>query len=261
MGKAGHTVRKALYRSLSLDNYLKLLSSVFLFYYRHGMMRRSEAYEYPYFLRNLVSPGDTVIDIGANLGYYSYALSRLAGPSGKVYAVEPVRPILRVLKRNLRRCSNVEILNYALGDTERTIRMGNATVGKDGYFGTGQNFVMDKPAAGMPVVEFEAEMKRGSLLFGALEKIDFIKCDIEGYERVVMTEMTPLLEKHRPTVLIETGGDNRPFIVTLVRSLGYDGYTLHEGRMKPLADTDGKDIIFIHPSRRERFENLTEPCE
>lgn len=63
---------------------------------------------------------------------------------------------------------------------------------------------MDRPTDGLPVVEFEAEMRRGSVLFADLPKIDFIKCDIEGYEGVVIPELRPLIERHLPTVLIET---------------------------------------------------------
>ena len=93
-------------------------------------------------------------------------------------------------------------------------------------------------------VEFTAQMRRGSELFGKLERLDFIKCDIEGYEVIVMREMRPLLERHRPTVLIETGGENRPQIVALFTGLGYTGYTLDRGREIPLTDDSSKDIIF-----------------
>lgn len=90
------------------------------------------------------------------------------------------------------------------------IRMGNATVRTGGYFGTGQNFVME--AGAEADVEFTAEMRRGSELFGHLTRIDFIKCDVEGYEVVIMEEMRPLLERFRPTVLIETGRrEPRPY--------------------------------------------------
>ena len=90
--------------------------------------------------------GDLAIDIGANLGYYARLMSRIAGRNGHVYAVEPVAPIRRVLERNLSGCGNVDILPYALGAAEGEIRMGNATVRTGGYFGTGQNFVMEAGA-------------------------------------------------------------------------------------------------------------------
>ena len=115
MGKIGTCIRRVLYRSLSLENYLKVLSGAYLWGYRLGLSPHAAAYEYPRFLKYLIAPGDTVIDIGANLGYYSYAMARLTGSSGKVYAVEPVAPIRRVLEHNLRRFRNVEILACALG--------------------------------------------------------------------------------------------------------------------------------------------------
>ena len=181
-------------------------------------------------------------------GYYARLMSRIAGRNGHVYAVEPVAPIRRVLERNLSGCGNVDILPYALGAAEGEIRMGNATVRTGGYFGTGQNFVMEEGAEAD--VEFTAEMRRGSELFGHLTRIDFIKCDVEGYEVVIMEEMRPLLERFRPTVLIETGGENRDRIVALFTDLGYDAYTLHRGQEIPLRAGSKKDIIFRPKKKR-----------
>lgn len=59
-----------------------------------------------------------------------------------------------------------------------------------------------------------------------------------------MRELRPLLERFRPTVLIETGGENRPQIIELFTELGYRGYTLENGREIPLAPDTEKDIIF-----------------
>lgn len=238
----GGFIHRVLYRTLPLEGYLRAVSRMFFLWQRLGIGRYAPATEYVYHLPKLVRPGDVCIDIGANLGYYARTLSRLAGASGRVYAVEPMPPILDVLRGNLRRCRNVEILPYALGTEDKPIRMGNDSARESGYFGTGQNFVNEASASAD--VEFTAQMRRGSELFAGLERIDFIKCDIEGYELIVMREMRPLLERHRPTVLIETGGANRPQIVTLFRELGYEGRTLEHGNEVPLAQESTKDIIF-----------------
>ena len=218
------------------------MSRLFFLWQRLGLGRRAPETEYVYHLPQLVRAGDTCIDIGANLGYYARTISRLAGPAGRVYAVEPVAPIRKVLSRNLRRCGNTEILPFALGAAAGPIRMGNDSARENGYFGTGRNFVNE--GGGRSDVEFTAEMRRGSELFARLPRLDFIKCDIEGYEAVVMEEMRPLLERFRPTVLIETGGENRPRIVRLFTRLGYAGYTLDRGREIPLSPGSTKDIIF-----------------
>ena len=236
------TLHRILYRTLPLEGYLRAVSRLFFLWQRLGLGRRAPETEYVYHLPQLVRAGDTCIDIGANLGYYARTISRLAGPAGRVYAVEPVAPIRKVLSRNLRRCGNTEILPFALGAAAGPIRMGNDSARENGYFGTGRNFVNED--GGRSDVEFTAEMRRGSELFARLPRLDFIKCDIEGYEAVVMEEMRPLLERFRPTVLIETGGENRPRIVRLFTRLGYAGYTLDRGREIPLSPGSTMDIIF-----------------
>lgn len=236
------TLHRILYRTLPLEGYLRAVSRLFFLWQRLGLGRRAPETEYVYHLPQLVRAGDTCIDIGANLGYYARTISRLAGPAGRVYAVEPVAPIRKVLSRNLRRCGNTEIIPYALGTENKPITMANDSARETGYFGTGQNFVND--GGEKAAVEFTAQMRRGSELFGKLERLDFVKCDIEGYEAVVMNEMRPLLEKFRPAVLIETGGANRPQIVALFTELGYRGYTLEHGQEVPLTENSTKDIIF-----------------
>ncbi|MEZ3442211.1 FkbM family methyltransferase [uncultured Alistipes sp.] len=235
-------LHRILYRLLPLEGYLRVVSSLFFLWHRLGLGRRSEALEYVYHLPRLVRAGDVCIDIGANLGYYARTLARLAGPEGRVYAVEPVAPVRKVLSRNLRRCVNTEIIPYALGGEDRTVVLANDSARETGYLGTGRNFV--KESGGRSDVEFVAEMRRGSGLFGGLERLDFIKCDVEGYELHILREMRTVLERHRPTVLIETGGENRPAVVRLFGELGYAGYTLADGREVPLTSGSGKDIIF-----------------
>ncbi len=211
---------------------------------RIGWGRHKPALEYIYHLKHIIKKGGVALDIGANLGYYTRTLSKVVGDEGRVFAVEPVPPIFEVLKRNNRRCRNVELYNVALGVNDTTITMANDSVGVDGYFGTGQNFVKERDTKEGEIVEFEAQMRRGSELFGDLERLDFVKCDIEGYEVVVMGEIRPLLEHHRPVVLIETGGENRTAIIDMFTEMGYQGYTLESGREVALTVESTKDIIF-----------------
>lgn len=199
--------------------------------------------EYSYHLPQLVKRGDTAIDIGANLGYYTCPLADLVGVEGRVYAVEPVPVIFSVLRRNVGHRVNVQLLNYALGDKECAVEMANDSVATVGYFGTGRNFVSEGDLS-KDAVRFTAQMRRGSELFKSVEKIDFIKCDIEGYERVVMPELRPLLEKHHPTVLVETDGESRRQMVEMFGEMGYKAFMLDDGREVALDVKSNKDIIF-----------------
>ena len=240
MGKLFH---RLLYRLLSLEGYLRVVSRLFFLTRALGIGRNGRALEYNYHLPNLVSRGATAIDIGANLGYYTRPLADIVGAEGRVYAVEPVPVIFDVLKRNTAGRRNVTLLNYALGSEERTIEMANDSVAEVGYFGTGRNFVSEGSLS-KSAVRFTAQMKRGSDLFGGLERIDFIKCDIEGYERIVMPELRPIIERHHPTVLIETDGETRRQIVDLFTELGYKAFMLKDGIEVPLDIYSDKDIIF-----------------
>ena len=240
MGKLFH---RLLYRLLPLGGYLRVVSRMFFLYRALGIGRKGRALEYNYHLPQLVGRGATAIDIGANLGYYTRPLSAIVGDEGRVYAVEPVPVIFDVLKRNVAGCNNVTLLNYALGSEERTIEMANDSVAAAGYFGTGRNFVSDGELSG-EAIKFTAEMRRGSRLFADLERVDFIKCDIEGYERVVIPEMRAIIERHHPTVLIETDGDTRQEIIEMFTQMGYRAYMLEAGREVTLDASSDKDIIF-----------------
>ena len=66
-------------------------------------------------LRRVVTPGMTVIDVGANIGVYSRFLAGLVGADGKVVAFEPAPDVFRRLQDNVARLSQVEPINAAVG--------------------------------------------------------------------------------------------------------------------------------------------------
>ncbi len=211
-------------------------------YVKLGLGRTSRATEYIFHLPKLISRGGVAIDIGANLGYYSRPLADIVGDSGKVYSVEPVPLIFGVLKQNLKGRKNIELLNVALGTEEREITMSNSSVAECGYFGTGQNEVGGGRKAG--AIEFTAQMCRGSKLFAELERVDLIKCDIEGYESVVIPEIMPIIERHRPVILLESGGESRVKMIEMIEGVGYERFILIEGEEQREVSISDKDLIF-----------------
>ena len=241
----GRLARRILYRLLPFETYLYLLSKGFFWAYRTGRLRGQPNYKYPYFLADFIQPGWTVIDIGANLGYYSRLFAEWVGPEGRVLSVEPVAPVRRVLERNTRNFSQVTILPYALGREEKNIVLGNDSLHKFGYVASGSHYVMDAGTDAAADVEFRATMKRGSRLFADLDRIDFIKCDIEGYETVVLPEMRELVARHRPAVLVETDGEKRKQILSLFAELGYRPYQLDDAlELVPMWNGE-EDLLFL----------------
>lgn len=244
--------KKFLYNNLSFENYLRTLSRLYFLAYNMGLLKKNPNIQYPYFLKNKIKKGDVVIDIGANLGYYSRLMAKWVGKNGKIYAVEPVEPIRHVLTKNVKKYDCVEILPFALGTENKKIQLGNDSLNKNGYVATGSHFVMEQNEEN-PDIIFQAEMRKASELFGELQRLDFIKCDVEGYEIHIIPEMTALIERHKPAILVETGGENRRQIIDILQEKNYAAYVLKDQKLYPLQDADTDDILFIHRDKRDDF--------
>ncbi|MBK7108677.1 MAG: FkbM family methyltransferase [Bacteroidetes bacterium] len=139
--KRKSVVKQFLFKHLKFETYLLILSKLYFISYRLGILKFSKAYTYHYALKQFIKSGDTVIDIGANLGYYSVLFSRWVKSLGKVFAVEPVIPVFNTLKKNTSGLGNITLLNFALGDENKSIRMANESKEKYGYITTGTHFV------------------------------------------------------------------------------------------------------------------------
>lgn len=161
--------------------------------------------------------------------------------------MEPVKPILEVLKINTKRLSNIEIYPCALGEENKTIQLGNNTFQKSGFVAGGSNYILDQNKQADTV--FEAEMKKSSELFSNLDRLDFIKCDIEGYETVVIPELEPIITKMKPILLVEARGVNRIQMLELFERLEYNAFVLNNGELFPAQKDEYRDILFVPPEK------------
>ena len=246
-------IKAFLYRLLGGEKYLKLLNRGFFFMYNTGMLRSDDEYKYHYFAKNLIKEGDTVVDIGANLGYYTKLFSKWVGEKGKVFAIEPVPLYTEIIRWACRNRNNITLFPYALGTENKKVHL--VTPDHFGYLRTGLPQVYDeRNNRNLSEYEFafEAEMKNARELFNAFEKIDYLKCDIEGYERVVIPEILPVLQKLKPTIQIETNGENRPLIESTLYSAGFEKYYLDGSTLKkavPGQKEPEGDLVFIHKDK------------
>jgi FkbM family methyltransferase len=261
MRRNGELMKLFLFKTLSFEHYLYALSKMYFLAYDLGLLKRKPLYKYHYFLKSIIKKTDTVIDIGANLGYFSVYFSRWVGAKGAVYAVEPVESVRKVLTRNVKKCSNVKIIPYALGEFNKDIEIVNTTRKSKGFIASGSNYVMDgsRPVTDENIDKFNAVMRKGSELFGGLTKIDFIKCDVEGYEMNIIPEMEALLKKHEPLMLIETRRENRVFLQKYLSDLGFLGFVLENGKLfssLTIKEKEEDDILFIPESKVQHYKNF-----
>src|SRR5258708_4633510 len=124
----------------------------------------------------LIKPGDVVLDLGANIGYYTLLFARLVGPAGRVYAFEPEPANCALLKKN------VELNGY-----ENVVLVSKAVSNQTGLgklflcdFNQGDHRLYDSKD-GRPHIEIETvELDRFFHNYGG--SFDFIKFDIQGAE-------------------------------------------------------------------------------
>jgi FkbM family methyltransferase len=252
-------IRKMLLYSLGEKRYLRFLASSFQKLYKTG--RLGVDYQDVYFLKNLVRPGDYCIDIGAHLGYFTMELSRLCGRNGHVYAIEPMSKFFNTLKAMVedKDLKNVTLYQYAMGADTEFVDMGIPRVNNV------KKFAYARVIHSSTFLEYvESEQVRnayGDDLFKSLQRLDFIKCDVEGLELPVFRSFHETIRKHRPVVLCELGDpQERKRLLELLAPFSYKMYYLENKKLRTLPIDSNIDPVshnhyFIPESRMQLLDD------
>jgi len=139
----------------------------------------------------LVRRGDTVFDVGANIGYTMILYASLVGTEGKVVAIEPGRRIFAGLSRNSGHRANVRLVHVAASD-----RAGEAT-----FYETEMSDIASLEHV-TGAVEFSVPTTTLDLVAKAEGPPVFVKIDVEGHEPHVLEGMTKLFRSDRPPIII-----------------------------------------------------------
>ena len=240
-------LKSVLFRLLGTENYLRVVSRLFFFSYKTGKLHSDPDYDCHYYVRNLIKSGDTVVDIGGNLGYYSVLFAEWVGASGKVYTVEPVPMYRKVLAANTAKFNNITVYPYALGtENGKQVTLGVPT--GHGHFRHGLTHIIGREDNAEHSHTFTAEMRRGSDLFADLERLDYLKMDVEGYEVHILPEIQPILEKHRPVIQVELGHATRAPLLELLEGMDYKAHFVRGKELLPLWENEAAargDLIFL----------------
>ena len=159
-----------------------------------------------------VKPGDVVLDVGANVGHYTAALSRLVGPKGRVLAVEPMPQSFALLTACVEAlgADNITLINAALSSQARMVTMSLPR------FDTGlPNFYearISGAADGINVVALTLDRL-------ALEApFSLVKIDAEGHEMGVLEGAQATIARDRPILIVETQSGE---VEKMLSKLGY----------------------------------------
>jgi FkbM family methyltransferase len=174
-------------------------------------------------LRGLVPSGSTVVDVGANIGFFCLRFARWVGPAGRVIAIEPERRNIESLRRRLARAGLSDVVTFveaAAADQPGELRLalnpghpGDHHLAEDG-----------EPVAAVALDDLVATDPR---------PVTLVKIDVQGAESMVLAGAARLIERHRPALFIEIHepslsrlGSSRRELIDKLIDLGYDGHSL-----------------------------------
>ena len=191
--------------------------------------------------RDIIKPGFAVLDIGANIGCHTVALSRLVGSSGVVFAYEPERNNFNTLAGNvaLNNLRNVYCFQKAIGsangaiavpelDLERTVNFGGLSLNED--YSSGVHYPV-------PLITLdECNFLR----------LNFIKMDIEGMEKLALQGAENTIKNLKPILYVEDDREDKSqALYEYLWSLDYVIYSHSAPLFNPSNYFDDKEDVFI----------------
>ena len=171
-----------------------------------------------------INEGDTVFDVGANIGCFSVPMAKKVGSNGKVFSFEPQPFINKLLKKNIQEnnLNNVKVVSEGLGAENEILELDDFDYSTVGNFGgisflgrNNQKYVKKKTN------------KKHSIRFKTLdgfidiEQCDFLKIDVELMELNVLKGAKNFIKKFRPIIWIENHREYPNSLNKYLLNIGY----------------------------------------
>jgi FkbM family methyltransferase len=194
-------------------------------------------------LSKIITPGSTVIDIGAQVGNMSVAYSLFAD---KVFSFEPNPATFEVLEKNSTVNTNIQPFNYAISDEEGPLTFHYSDYGFcNGGFATRTQYGVGVTGHRVPIdvwaVNLEKFFEENNIDLG---RISLIKIDAEGHDKDILKTIKNLIHTHSPVLITEIYNGLTPEetddLIQTVHSLGYKAYDENKNHLD--LDNLGKEI-------------------
>lgn len=195
---------------------------------------------------NTIKKGDVVFDIGANIGYFTMLFSKLCGKCGEVHSFEPIPATFHKLLYSVESFGNVRTINKAVGDYIGLVDMHyNPNESEKASLIKPMNFEFEKVQ--VPLISLDTYFKKNDL-----ECLDFVKCDVEGFEFNALKGFEKTLMKYKPKLSIEVTitGNERAIFFDFLQDLGYKLFKKIESGFPEVDPNDlsnlDKDFFYLY---------------
>ena len=175
------------------------------------------------FWRTWIKPGMTVIDVGANVGVYTFSAAKQVGAEGCVVAVEPFSGCVRYLKetRKINKLDWVRVYAGAASKKKGTAYLATKSASELNELITPNELGQNGLEGSEEVETFTLD---GICDLEHLQKVDFLKIDAEGHELSVLSGSERILMEHKPIILYENIAGNHSSnseVTNFLKSKGY----------------------------------------
>lgn len=208
-------------------------------------------------LRTVITPRSIVMDVGGHAGQMTKLFAGLAH-KGQVYTFEPGSYAFSILSKTkaLKCLSNVTLINQGLSSVPGEVVL-QVPLKRSGSMGFGISHIVENDeSASSPsfretitVTTLDAFVKSQNL-----ERLDFIKIDVEGHELEVLKGGLETFKNLKPSLMIEVNGGNFEragygvdTLFEMMASLGYEASYIDEdaGVLRPAHDHQNGDYLFV----------------
>lgn len=211
----------------------------------YGVHERNSTEE----VKRIIKPGMKILEAGANIGYYALLETKLAGPAGHLYAIEPSPYNFDLLKRNLElnHIRNADLHQAAFGEKRDKVKFYM-------YDRSNLSSFIKREEMGMETKEIEVEMVTLDD-FMKFKKVDFIRMDVEGYELEILKGAHQILSSNEKpkfffievhSELLHKKNSSARQIIEMLAGYGYEvRKSFWRGSMNPCV-TSSRDML-EHP--------------
>lgn len=191
-------------------------------------------------MKRFIKKGDILLDIGANIGFYTTIFSKLVGRHGKVYCFEPDQSNFNFLRSNTKKFQNVTLIPKAVSEKKGTLT-----------FYTSHRLNVDHRSYKPEKFDnsFEVESISIDEFINGKFNVNFIKMHIQGAEYGALKGMVNTLRKNDVILLMEIwpyglklAGSSVDEVVSYIHKVKYKVYSLNNMKLKRISEKSVKQF-------------------